>query len=357
MLPSVNELPKLSWNSELNQCFCEVQAPYLRTFSSRLAELGLIISCDVSIVAPALVNIKFQSINGLDTALQLVTASLHHGALQNLLTIKLRSCNVGGGILSRFVYALEGSVFSRRLIVLSFSSCSVDTEGVWAMANLLSRDALPALKELYLPTNPNITDMGIVALAEALVQPTQTLLTHLNLSFVGLRDEGISTLGSVVIQGRLDQLKELDLSRNYGVTNDGVINLARAIDAHGLPTLEFVDFGQGADVISLLGVSAIAYAVIRGVRSKEIELQNLDDDKGKEMEMDLGMMRAAGREDVTVSWLWKESNRWLANETIGEVTVAKETCIKDFHQERKANEKDDWPLVGLPSLFQDTRKF
>lgn len=57
-------------------------------------------------------------------------------------------------------------------------------------------------------------------------------------------------------------------------------------------------------MISFLGISAIAYAVIRGCpKLKEIELQNLDDDEGKEMEMVLGMMRAAGREDVTVSWL------------------------------------------------------
>lgn len=55
------------------------------------------------------------------------------------------------------------------------------------MADLIGRDVFPALKFLNLGRNPHITDLGVLALAEALT--TQRCLRTLGLENVGLGDE------------------------------------------------------------------------------------------------------------------------------------------------------------------------
>jgi HEAT repeat protein len=109
--------------------------------------------------------------------------------------------------------------------------------GARILADVLSQGCFPALQFFYLYKNPNLTDVGVVALAEALSKTTQTFLTNLNLSDVGMGDEGIGALACLISQGRMEQLEELSLSSNSGVTRQGIIALAEAIDARGLPKL------------------------------------------------------------------------------------------------------------------------
>lgn len=58
---------------------------------------------------------------------------------------------------------------------------------------------------------PGIRDVGVTALADALGKPTQTILTGLDLENVGMGDDGITALSSVVYQGRFEQLEFLFL--------------------------------------------------------------------------------------------------------------------------------------------------
>lgn len=131
------------------------------------------------------------------------------------------------------------------------------------LTDLLSRGVFPALECLDLRKNPNITDVGVLALAEALLKSRPVCLEALDLKDVGMRDGGLSALASLVNRGCLEQLRELDISDNYSLTEQGIISLARAIDARGLPRLEKFAMRELGDV-SGQGIGAIIYAVFKG---------------------------------------------------------------------------------------------
>ena len=118
-------------------------------------------------------------------ALRSVSMAMRNGALQNLEEVALRRCTLGDGDIRDFADALEHSDCAKRLRQLTFISCEVGVEGVRVLADLLSRGVFPALECLKLPGNPNITDLGVVALAEALMNSTQTFMTILDLENVG----------------------------------------------------------------------------------------------------------------------------------------------------------------------------
>ncbi len=59
-------------------------------------------------------------------------------------------------------------------------------------------------------------DVGVVALAEALLKAPKTNLTILYLNDVGMGDKGISLLAALVSQGRFEHLEELFLSNGGG---------------------------------------------------------------------------------------------------------------------------------------------
>ena len=104
--------------------------------------------------------------------------------------------------------------------------------------------------------NPEISDVGVVALAEGLSKATQTFLRYLDLSDVGTGDGGISGIVAVVYKGSLNQLFSINLSENNSVIDRGIIFLAQAIDAHGLPTLKV--FSMMVNNLAAESISAIA---------------------------------------------------------------------------------------------------
>jgi len=107
--------------------------------------------------------------------------------------------------------------------------------------------------------------VGVVALADALLKAPQTFLTDLELCDVGLTDVGMTVVSSLLYQGCFEQLQLLNLSGNRGMTNQGIVALARAIETRGLPLLkEFSLFKSTNDQVTLLWISAIAQAVIKG---------------------------------------------------------------------------------------------
>jgi len=106
-----------------------------------------------------------------------------------------------------------------------------------------------------------------VALAEALLKAPQILLTHLSLSDVGMGDEGIAALASLVVQGRLQQLEESSLSRNDGVTKPCSIALAEAIGTRGLPVLRALHLAalvRETDKETVRGITTLVHAITKG---------------------------------------------------------------------------------------------
>ena len=121
-------------------------------------------------------------------------------------------------------------------------------------------------------------------------------------------DEGIAALASLVSHGRLEDLEELNLSDDGGVTDEGLTVLASAISAGGLPVVETfkMECSGDQDKIRFPGVGAVAYAVINGcpkLRHTYLTNPQLNEEFSVTVnEMVEGMLRAAGRhEDVYVS--------------------------------------------------------
>ena len=133
---------------------------------------------------------------------------------------------------------LGDSGCAKRMKRLWLDGCDIVEEDMRALADLICRDTLPALEELSVHGNSDITDAGDVALAEALLKLTQTSLKILTLSNVGMGDEGIAALASLAYRGRKDQLRVLNFAENDGVADEGISALARAVEAHMLPMLE-----------------------------------------------------------------------------------------------------------------------
>ena len=138
--------------------------------------------------------------------------------------------------------------------------------------------------------------------SETRVAP-RTLLKKLNLNRVRLCDLGMAAFAFAVHQGRMERLKELDLYKNKGVTDDGVLVVARAINERGLPKLERFSMGgcREPEYLSPRGVGTIASALVKGrLRMTYIHME-CDSEYDYVVErMIEGMFEGVGRE-VTAS--------------------------------------------------------
>lgn len=289
-----------TWDQAFGPCFLEVRAPCLTELNVLLEEEGHVFSWDVLETIPAVRRIHIDSqinrpLGG--AVLQAISAALHHGALGSLKSLILWDCTVGDRDVSDFMDALEKSGCAKRMVNLLFDQCEVGVAGVQSLANLLCRDAFPALKALFFDRDPGVTDVGVVALGEALLKAKGTFLEDLDLVRVGMSDEGIAAIANLVSQGRLKQLNGvLDLSENEDVTNEGIVALARSIDAHGLPLLTtFKLTGLDTDKVTLFGISAIALAVIKGCPKLTHVCLTCAGPDDVYYEIVMGMLAAAGR--------------------------------------------------------------
>lgn len=77
-----------------------------------------------------------------------------------------------------------------------------------------------------------------MALIKALKQRTETFLDDLDLNEVGMGDKGLASLAYLFYRDRCEQLKCLYISYNRAITDQGIIALACAIGARGLPKLD-----------------------------------------------------------------------------------------------------------------------
>jgi len=138
----------------------------------------------------------------------------------------------------------------------------------------------------------------VVVLAGGLLVAPRTMLRELNLGDVG--DGGMTTMASVIDQGRMGQIREIELSYIiYNMTDKGLIAFAQAIDARGLRKVKEVDIHIWETVTyTALGFGALTLAFVNGC--PEIGKMNLKcPDRGQSSgllnTMIQGMLRAAER--------------------------------------------------------------
>ena len=140
------------------------------------------------------------------------------------------------------------------------------------------------------------------------MKATQTVLTSLEVTNLGMGDEGLAALANLISQGRLQEVKTFDfISSNYNLTDEGILALAQAIDAGGLPMLGNFSMGeQEVEGLTVVGISAILQAVISGcpyLRIIGVTRPYRHDTDIEEMVK--GMVQAVGREgQVYVGDTW-----------------------------------------------------
>lgn len=115
---------------------------------------------------------------------------------------------------------------------------------------------------------------------------------------MGMSDSGMVALAaSLVCQGRLTKLEELHICGNQGVTDSGIVALARAVNVRGLPMLEQMNCSC-YDKVTIRGISAIALAVINGCpHIRMIKVKNFEKKDWSDMvrKVVTGMLEAVGR--------------------------------------------------------------
>jgi Ran GTPase-activating protein (RanGAP) involved in mRNA processing and transport len=191
--------------------------------AANLSALTIILQDDVAVCswkalaamgALGVINTRSRAEQFNATTLQSLSAALRHGVLPILRAVGLNHCDLSDEDIKDFMEALEASGCAERLVSLKISDCDIKGEGLPALAGLIAHDGFPALETLSLEGNSRITDSGVVALAKAILDSTVTLLTHLDLNYVGMGDIGMKALASLVYEGRMQQLEDLDLSGN-----------------------------------------------------------------------------------------------------------------------------------------------
>ena len=87
----------------------------------------------------------------------------------------------------------------------------------------------------------------------------------------------------------------MSISENEELTEQGIITLARAIDARGLPMLQTFSMLRLGEMTTI-GISAIAHALIKGCPElKKIHLSGSGPKNGSHHDAITGMLEAAGR--------------------------------------------------------------
>lgn len=267
VLPATEQLPLFTWNTQFEPCFRDLR-PSFTSLHLRIPNDGTFPSSNVLETMPALktfgiVSANFNQIYRAETFRPIIQTLYRKIALQNLEKV-LFKCRMSDEVLSDLLAAVDSCDSAKRLTYLVLS-CDMGVEGARSLADTIGRDIFPALDVLILHDNPRVSDEGVIALTEALRSASQTFLRGLALANVGMCDRGMVALASVVRHGRLKRLEELDLSHNIGVTDDGIIALAREIDARGLPKLRLIQMLKLDKMkVTTSGFGAIAYAAIKG---------------------------------------------------------------------------------------------
>jgi len=130
--------------------------------------------------------------------------------------------------------------------------------GAEALAAALRRGAMPKLEVLRLHYNP-IGNQGVAALGA----PLRKLpgLKVLNLTGCKIGDEGVATLVADLGKDDFKALEELHLAFNE-ITDAGMVKIAAAIDAGGLPKLVDHDYFVKKDFKNNAATAAAVQAVV-----------------------------------------------------------------------------------------------
>jgi hypothetical protein len=165
--------------------------------------------------------------------------------------------------LAAFCLALEGSPCVKKLTLLDLEAFYVSSPEMDALGGLFEKSLLLSFQELNLGNNPNITDSGLVHLANGIkVAGVHAVpaLKKLLLSETGIGSTGFKALMSAIEMACFPALEELDLSSNALLDTDYDC-LSQTIRAGHLSNLRILDLG-GTGVKSSKVAGALTAAIL-----------------------------------------------------------------------------------------------
>jgi hypothetical protein len=193
--------------------------------------------------------------------------------------------------------ALAGAPCAGQLMGLFLQHSNFFPASMATLSQLLGQNGFPMLERLSFGGTSGIGDDGAAVLAQGLLAASRTRLTGLKLAKVGISDEGVAAVASLVRAGCLERLQEIFLGANSAFTDQGVGVLTRAIQAagkNGLPRLlEF--WGKELPQVTRVGIVVLVSVLIRNCpRLKLLNMRGNKEKAGSHNAVVEGMVLAAG---------------------------------------------------------------
>lgn len=263
LLPSMTELYTRKWEDSDAPGFQETRPPLLR-WSVYVDEA--VPSVAVWEAVPVLEELTYGPANeeprGL-AELEPIISALDRGvAFQSLKKLTVEDFTLEAAEWESLLGALGGAACAAQLTSLKLSNMCPASVAI--LASFLRQDAFPMLEFLKLGGNEHIGGPGIATLAHGLMTASRTRLTHLDLGWTGMNDDGLAALVGLIQAGHFERLEVLDLSSNFCLTDKGVRMLTEAVGGAGQPGLPMLSkvWAFGLSQVTDLGMRALASALV-----------------------------------------------------------------------------------------------
>lgn len=127
----------------------------------------------------------------------------------------------------------------------------------------IGRDILPSLRDLTISYNPGLSDEGVTSLALGLQASSRTKLKTLHLNSVGMGDAGLKSLAEAIQRGALEECSNSDAS-NKSPSLRNVFPFVTALRSGGrLRNLMYLNFTQGHDsALMPASVAILLYSLL-----------------------------------------------------------------------------------------------
>ena len=254
LLPSVTEMA-FPWDKAYDEDVRIHGAPHLKTLdvtnaqtlSAQVLEAMPLLE-DLAIIAP---KDTHEHVAALEPFLAALNRRI---AFQQLRHLELCHFLLEDTKWDQLLSTLAEAPCAEQLTSLTFRRRDFGPPSMASFSALLRQDRFPALQQLWLQSDFNMEDEEAVLLAEGL--PAH--VTDLELRCIGMDD----ALASIVRTGRFHCLETLWLGSNEDVTDQGLVALAKALDHVGKNGLSMLSTFSASlwPPATRVGIEALAHA-------------------------------------------------------------------------------------------------
>ncbi len=300
-LQTVRKLEQFTWDPAYDACFVAAQPPRLEELDIGLDDATPAPSLRMWESMPVLEALLIKAATGRlvqNGKIEHLASALDRGtAFQQLKQLRWQDLDLAVSEWSLLLGALAKAPCASQLTIIDFSRSNLRPESMATFSDLVAMDRFPMLEILNVSNNQGIGDDGVCALVEALLTAPHTRLMSLNARLLGMSDKGMAALARVVRAGRFERLEYISLGNNEAVTDRGVCEFARAVEAagrHGLPLMTRF-WASTLQHLTGFGLGVLAHVLIKSCpRLAYLNLSENKDAAGSHHASAQGMVAAAG---------------------------------------------------------------